>query len=110
MKISPAEEQGIVAKLYFDQLPFFKTYQEMVKRAMLFEDEPGYRLGYKTGWGSTENGHALGWIVGWIEENKHPYFFVLNIESADPNYDIAATRMKMLKDILKHLGFFEGKM
>ncbi len=110
MKISPAEQQGLVKKLYFDELPFFRTYQEMVKRAMLFEDNANYRLGYKTGWGTTEAGHALGWVVGWIEENNHPYFFVLNIESPEHNFDMSSARMKMLKDILKQLGFFEGKM
>jgi beta-lactamase class D len=110
MKISAAEQQGLVKKLYFDQLPFFKSYQETVKRAMLWENNANYRLGYKTGWGFTENGNNLGWVVGWIEENKHPYFFVLNIESADKNFDMVKIRLKMLKDILKHLGFFEGKM
>jgi beta-lactamase class D len=82
----------------------------MVKRAMLFENNTNYRLGYKTGWGFTEKDHAIGWIVGWIEENNHPYFFVLNIESPDKNFDMWTVRMKMLKDILKQLGFFEGKM
>ncbi len=110
IKITPDQQLGLVKRLYFDQLPFFKSYQETVKRAMLFENNTNYRLGYKTGWGTTENGHALGWIVGWIEENNHPYFFVLNIESADPNFDMVPARKKMLTDILKQLGFFEGKM
>lgn len=110
LKITPDQQLGLVKRLYFDQLPFFKSYQEVVKRAMLFEDNTNYRLGYKTGWGFTEKGHALGWVVGWIEENKHPYFFVLNIESPDKNFDMSAARMKMLRDILKQLGFFEGKM
>jgi beta-lactamase class D len=110
LKIKPDEELGLVKRLYFNQLPFFKTYQEMVKRAMLFEDNANYRLGYKTGWGFTEAGHALGWVVGWIEENNHPYFFVLNIESPDHNYDMNATRINMLKEILKDQGFFNGKM
>jgi beta-lactamase class D len=110
LKIKPDEELGLVKRLYFDQLPFFKSYQEMVKRAMLFENNTNYRLGYKTGWGFTEKDHAIGWIVGWIEENNHPYFFVLNIESPDKNFDMWMVRMKMLKDILKQLGFFEGKM
>jgi beta-lactamase class D len=110
LKIKPDEELGLVKKLYFDQLPFFKSYQEVVKRAMLFENNTNYRLGYKTGWSYTEQDHPLGWVVGWIEENNHPYFFVLNIESADPKFDMWTVRMKMLKDILKHLGFFEGKM
>ncbi len=111
LKITPDEELGLVKRLYFGELtPFFRTYQDIVKKAMLFEDAPSYRLGYKTGWGYTEQGHALGWVVGWIEENNHPYFFVLNIESPDHDLDMAKVRMKMVKDILKQLGFFEGKM
>jgi beta-lactamase class D len=110
LKITPDEELGLVKRLYFNQLPFFKSYQEMVKRAMLFEDNSNYRLGYKTGWGFTEKAHALGWITGWIEENNHVYFFVLNIESPDHDFDMWTVRMKMLKDILKQLGFLEGKM
>ncbi len=110
IKVTPDQQLGLVMKLYFDQLPFFKSYQEVVKRAMLFEDNAGYRLSYKTGWGVDEKGNNIGWIVGWIEENNHPYFFVLNIESPDKNFDMKTVRLKMLKDILKHVGFFEGKM
>jgi beta-lactamase class D len=110
IKVTPDQQLGLVKRLYFDQLPFFKSYQEIVKRAMLFENNANYRLGYKTGWGFTEKGHSLGWIVGWIEENNHPYFFVLNIESPDRELDMIPVRMKMLKDILKEQGFFEGRM
>jgi beta-lactamase class D len=109
LKISPDEQLGLVKRLYFHQLPFYNAYQDTVKKAMLFEDKPAYKLSYKTGWGTKENGNPLGWVVGWIEENRHPYFFVLNFESADPNMDIGAIRMKLLKDILAHLGFMEGK-
>ena len=110
LKITPDEELGLVKRLYFHQLPFFETYEDMVKRAMLFEDNANYKLSYKTGWGNTEKGNELAWVVGWIEENKHPYFFVLNFESADHNADIRSMRMNILKGILKQLGFFEGKM
>jgi beta-lactamase class D len=110
LKITPDEQLGLVKKLYFDQLPFFKYNQELVKKAMLFENNSNYRLGYKTGWGFDEKGHHIGWVVGWIEENRHPYFFVLNIESSDKNFDMWRIRMKMLKDILKYLGFMQGKM
>jgi len=110
IKITPDQQLGLVKRLYFDQLPFFKSYQETVKRAMLQENNANYRMGYKTGWGFSENGHAIGWITGWIEENNHPYFFVLNIESPDHDYDMWPVRKRMLNDILKQLGFFEGKM
>src|SRR5688500_2817320 len=108
LKIRPDEELGLVKRLYFNQLPFHQRNQEIVKRAMLFEDNTNYRLSYKTCWGQNESGKQLAWITGWVEENKHPYFFVLNLESADPNADIPTIRMKILKDILAQLGFLKG--
>jgi beta-lactamase class D len=110
LKITPDEQLGLVKRLYFHQLPFFDTYEDIVKRAMLFDDNANYKLSYKTGWGQDEKGKQLAWIVGWIEENKHPYFFVLNFESTDATADIRTIRMKMLRGILKQLGFMEGKM
>ncbi len=110
LKVTPDQQLGLVKKLYFDQLPFFKSYQEMVKRAMLFENNTNYRLGYKTGLGYRENGNILGWVVGWVEENGHPYFFVLNTESTNRDIEMTKIRLKILKDILKEMGFFEGKM
>jgi beta-lactamase class D len=109
LKITPDEELGLVKKLYFDQLPFYQRTQEIVRGVMLREDNSNYKLSYKTGWGNKENGNEIGWIVGWIEENKHPYFFVLNIESTDPKIDMMNVRITILKNILKQLGFFEGK-
>jgi len=110
LKITPNEQLGLMKRLYFNQLPFFKKYQEMVKRAMLFESNSNYRLGYKTGWGQTDDGEQLAWMVGWVEENNHPYFFVLNFETPDSGTEIPAVRLKMLKDILREQGFFEGRM
>ena len=77
---------------------------------MLFENNSNYRLGYKTGWGFDEKGNNIGWIAGWIEENNHPYFFVLNLESPAKDFDMTTVRMNILKGILKQLGFFEGRM
>jgi beta-lactamase class D len=109
LKITPDEQLGLVKKLYFNQLPFHKYNQEIVKRAMLFENNSLYKLSYKTGLGKNENGTMVAWIIGWIEENKHPYFFVMNLESNDLNADISSVRMKILKDILGHIGFMQGK-
>jgi len=109
LKITPDEELGLVKKLYFDQLPFYQRTQEIVRKVMLREDNSNYKLSYKTGFTDMENGHSLAWVVGWIEENKHPYFFVLNAESADPKIDLVRLRIEILKSILKKLGFFEGR-
>ena len=109
LKITADEELGLVKRLYFDQLPFYNRTQEIVRKVMLREENANYKLSYKTGWGNKENGNEIGWIVGWVEENKHPYFFVLNIESTDKKIDIMNVRIKILKSILTQLGFFQGK-
>jgi len=109
LKVTADEELGLVKKLYFDQLPFFKSTQKTVREVMLLEDNANYKLSYKTGWGHRENGHTLGWMVGWIEENKHPYFFSLQVESEKKDFDLIPARMAILKGILKQMGFMEGK-
>jgi beta-lactamase class D len=106
--ITPDEQLGLVKKLYFGQLPFQKRSQEMVKMLMLQTANTNYKLSYKTGFGYKQNGKAVGWIVGWIEENKHPYFFVLQTEGA-ANTDIKTASMTVFNKILKSQGFFEGK-
>ena len=109
LKITADEQLGFVKKLYFTQLPFRKnTTQDIVKKIMLQEKNANYSLSYKTGLGYRENGNALGWIVGWIEENRHPYFFVLNVEGP-ANADMKTIRISILKNILKANGFFEGR-
>ncbi|MFP5040769.1 class D beta-lactamase [Parasediminibacterium sp. JCM 36343] len=108
LKITPDEQLGLVKKLYFGQLGFQKRTQDIVKKVMLQESNANYRLSYKTGWGFKENGNSVGWTVGWIEENHHPYFFVLNIEG--PHImDMPTIRKNILTSILKKEDFFEGR-
>ncbi|MGF6845243.1 beta-lactamase class D [Chitinophaga sp. W3I9] len=107
--ISPDEELGFVKKLYFDQLPFAKTTMKTVREVMLMEKTPKYELSYKTGWDYNDV-KKLGWVVGWIEENRHPTFFVLNIETEDPKVDIPKVRMAILRNILTDAGYFKGEM
>ncbi len=107
LKVTADEQLGLVKKLFFYQLGFQRRSQEIVRKMMVRESNANYTLAYKTGWASTENGNSLGWVVGWIEENRHPYFFVLNIEGKKGiNPSI---RIDMLKKILKGYGFLEGK-
>lgn len=108
LKVTADEQLGLVKRLYFSQLPFQKRTQDIVKKVMLQEDNANYKLSYKTGAGYAENGNAIGWVVGWIEENRHPYFFALNLEGPH-NLNTSTVRMNILKGILKQQGFFEGK-
>jgi beta-lactamase class D len=109
LKISADEQLGLMKRLYFDQLPFMKHVQQQVRDMMLQEDNTLYKLSYKTGWGIDEEKNNIGWIVGWIEENRHVYFFVTLVKSPDQEIDMRQVRLNITKDILKHLGFFEGK-
>jgi beta-lactamase class D len=109
VKVTADEQLGLVKKLYFDQLPFQKRSMRIVKELMVMEKNSNYTLAYKTGWGFRENGNALGWMIGWVVENQHPYFFALNIEGAH-DMPMSETRNNMLRGILKQLGFLEGKM
>lgn len=108
LKITPDEQLGLVKKLYFGQLPFSKTNMDIVKAVMLREDNSNYKLSLKTGWGFRENGNAIGWLVGWVEENKHPYFFVLNIEGPH-DMNIKVFERLILMGCLNKLGFLQGK-
>lgn len=109
LKISADEQLGLAKRLYFDQLPFQKRTQQIVRDVMIQESNTQYTLAYKTGWGFDEQGGNIGWIVGWVEENKHPYFFTLLVKSPAKDFDMRTARLNILKSILKQYGFFEGK-
>lgn len=109
LKISPDEQIGLMKRLYFDQLPFRKSVQQTVRDVMLQEDNTAYKLSYKTGWGYDEQNNSLGWVVGWIEENRHVYFFATLLKSKDRNYNMTSNSLAITKDILIHYNFFEGK-
>jgi beta-lactamase class D len=110
MKVTSDEQLGLVKRLYFTKLDTFQPRtQRLVKDLMLQEDNANYKLSYKTGMGYNERGHLIGWMIGWIEENNHPYFFVTNVESTDPKADMVSIRMNITRGILKKMGFFEGK-
>jgi beta-lactamase class D len=109
LRINCDEQLGLLKKLYFNQLPFLARTQEIVSRMMAMESNSVYRLSYKTAAVKKEDGHGIGWVMGWVEENKHPYFFVVNVESADGTKDLRQTGLVIAKKILQQMGFFEGK-
>ena len=109
LKINADQQLGLLKKLYFNQLPFFSRTQEIVHRMFAEENTSAYRLTYKMAQAAIKNGGAVGWVIGWVEENKHPYFFVLNLESADAGKDLRQTGLEIAKKVLQNLGFFQGR-
>ncbi len=118
LKISADEQVGFMKKLYFDKLPMSQRSQRIVRSMLLKEDEPLFKLYYKTGTNDFFQNNKkfyIAWIVGFVERketqktimegkeetNFKPYFFAMNFASP---YDIDKTsevRLNILKDILK---------
>ncbi len=109
LKISADEQLGLLSKLYFEQLPFQKYAQEMVANMMLQKDDSLYKLSYTTGTATDEEYQHLAWNLGWIEENRHIYFFVTLIKTPDKSMDVKTTAINISKSVLKELGFFKGE-
>ncbi|MDE3124659.1 MAG: class D beta-lactamase [Bacteroidota bacterium] len=108
LTISADEQLGLIKRLYFGQLPFDKTWQILVKKLLIKQSNANYQLAYINGEGILPNQNSIGWVLGWVEENKHPYFFVLNIEGA-ANKPLQNTGPAMAQGILTQLGFLKGK-
>jgi beta-lactamase class D len=117
LKITADEQLGFVKRLYFNELPFTERAQRIVRSMMLHEDAAGYKLYYKTGWGSLPDKNIL-WIVGFAEkivkvnepkesmnksgERAYPYFFAQKFEipANDTTKDWSMVRVRILKNIL----------
>lgn len=108
LKISSDEQLGLVNKLYFDKLPFQKYAQQVLRDLMLKEDNTLYKFSYATGTAG-EGENQIGWIAGWIEENRHVYFFSSVVSSREGTKDLERVTLKITKDILLSKGFFKGE-
>jgi beta-lactamase class D len=104
--ITPDEQLGLIKRIYFKELFFQKKSQEQLKKMILMEDNSNYRLSYITGVDTTANKYAT-WVLGYVEENQHPYFFVLNT-NANKSDNLIDNNIKLLKKILLQQGFLKG--
>lgn len=109
LKISADEQLGLMFKVYFDKLPLRKYAQQIVRDLMLKEDNTLYTYSYTTGTATTPNNEKLGLLAGWIEENRHVYFFTVTIKMRDEK-DPEETAARITKKILESKGFFKGEM
>jgi beta-lactamase class D len=107
LRISPDEQLGFMKRLYFNQLPFRKSVQDTVKQLMLREDNTLYRLSYAYSPSASMSPDAAQWLIGWIEENGHVYFFVTYTRSPQPVSN-SEVPLSITRKILRSYGFFEG--
>jgi len=105
LRITADEQLGFIKKLYFGQLSFQKRSQDIFKKMILKEDNANYQLSYILG--SDKTTVPSFWILGYVEENKHPYFFVMHLETKNTQFDNENVVL-LLKSILLQQGFLKG--
>ena len=103
--ITSDEQLGFIKKVYFKALPFQKRSQELFKKMILKEQNSNYQLSYLVAADTAKGNQA--WVLGYIEENLHPYFFVLHT-TATEGKNLANRNVQLLKSILTKEGFFKG--
>lgn len=108
LNISPDEQLGLIKRLYFKQHPFRASMQEAVKKMMVVENNASYQLAYQIS-SVARSQKVYGWVIGWIEENRHVYPFVVHFDG-QAGLDVKAKGESLTKDILTHIGFFKGIM
>ena len=104
LKITADEQLGFIKQLYFTKLPFQKKSQESFRKMILKEDNTNYKLSYID---AIDIEKRNSWIIGYVEENKHPYFFVLNTHSIK-SPSAKTNNIALLKNILLQQGFLKG--
>jgi beta-lactamase class D len=105
LRITADEQLGFIKRLYFGQLSFQKRSQDIFKKMILKEDNASYQLSYILG--SDKTTEPSFWMVGYVEENKHPYFFVMHLETKNTQFDNTSVVL-LLKSILLQQGFLKG--
>ncbi|MBX5438892.1 MAG: hypothetical protein IRZ29_05050 [Thermoflavifilum sp.] len=109
LRISPDEQLGFLIHLYFHELPFHERPQRLLQQLMTRETTPRYTLSYISSAFPTDTS-SQSWILGWEEENKHPYFFSVYLESKLLSAEqLQAKAITLAKQWLRDQGFFEGK-
>ena len=104
LRISPEEQIKFLVRLYKNDLPFSTSVMNTVRDIMVIERKDTYTLRGKTGWATNVNGvKNIGWHVGYLERDNNVYFYGLNFENQDPNFDLVTIRKKILYDIFQDL-------
>ncbi len=102
--INQMEQIDFLTRLYNSQLPIQARTEQIIKRMMVIEENPKFKLSGKTGW-SIRNGNNNGWFVGFLETKSKAYFFATNIEPEEAfNMDMfAKIRTEITMQALKGL-------
>lgn len=102
LKISAAEQVEFLKEFYNYMLPFSKRSIDIVKKIIPEENYQGAKLKFKTGTNDLGNNIYIGWLVGYVEQEKNVFYFAFNIE-AGSYAEVRKLRDEASRNILKHL-------
>lgn len=104
LRISAVQQMLFLHKLYKRELPFKASSYDALRRIMLMEEKPSYRLYAKTGWAGygEKVTPQIGWYVGYVETGTDVWFFALNMDITKPAE--GAYRQQMVMEALKLKG------
>lgn len=104
--ISPLEQVEMLQKLYYNQFGFSPENIKAVKDSIYLYTEGSSAVYGKTGTGNIDGENALGWFIGYIEQDGRTYFFATNIHSGELASGSAAAEMTI--SILSGLGILDS--
>lgn len=81
LEISPIEQVEMLQKLYWNQFAFSPENVRAVKDSIYLYSEGNSRIYGKTGTGKVNGINALGWFIGYMEQEDRTYFFATYIRS-----------------------------
>lgn len=99
IKISAKEQVDFLQRIYNHDLAVSKTSLTLLKDVMLAESTDDYKLYAKTGGGGIGKGQALGWYIGFVENERGTYYFALNIDGKSFK-EVMKTRIPAVKEQL----------
>ena len=110
LQISALEQIEFLKKFYNYQLPVSKKTIGQVKKILIREQTPAYKLSAKTGAGyiDPKQSLALGWYIGYLEKPGAVYFFALNIQGKGFT-KLLKPRIEITKSVLKQLGILSNR-
>jgi len=105
IRISATQQIDFLRRFCSESLPFAEENMAAVKKIMLADENPKYKLYGKTGW-AVRVDEKVGWYVGFVEVKDEVWLFACNIDmSNDQN---APHRKGAVYAGLKELGIIKG--
>jgi beta-lactamase class D len=102
LRITPFEQIEFLRKLVLKKHPLQNRSYEILKKVMLQEETPDYKLYWKTG-AATKNWKGHGWYIGYLETRGETWLFATNIlinNQEDLRMREEITRQCLIKKVL----------